>query len=214
MPAIILGTDQLPYGFGNRLPSSCVQLCHVRDSVASVRNSATPKWFQMEKILFFESQGVLGPCQREEMPLAGTAAMLFTRRHSGFVTGSSSASTPNTWHKAPSSPPCPTSAISPRCRRRMSIAGQCSTSSTRSKGTVQATDGRRRLDDLGLAAEKGWPADVAELVDARDLKSLGANPCGFDPRRPHQQHWHDPADAARFRRIKLGSGSASGAGSK
>jgi pimeloyl-ACP methyl ester carboxylesterase len=43
----------------------------------------------MEKILFFESQGVLGPCQREEMPLAGTAAMLFTRRHSGFVTGSS-----------------------------------------------------------------------------------------------------------------------------
>ena len=29
-------------------------------------------------------------------------------------------------------------------------------------------------------------ADVAELVDARDLKSLGLCPCGFDPRRPHQ----------------------------
>ena len=29
-------------------------------------------------------------------------------------------------------------------------------------------------------------ADVAELVDARDLKSLGPRPCGFDPRRPHQ----------------------------
>src|ERR687893_2947616 len=28
-------------------------------------------------------------------------------------------------------------------------------------------------------------ADVAKLVDARDLKSLGLCPCGFDPRRPH-----------------------------
>ena len=28
-------------------------------------------------------------------------------------------------------------------------------------------------------------ADVAKLVDARDLKSLGRSPCGFDPRRPH-----------------------------
>jgi hypothetical protein len=27
---------------------------------------------------------------------------------------------------------------------------------------------------------------VAEPVDARDLKSLGLCPCGFDPRRPHQ----------------------------
>ena len=29
-------------------------------------------------------------------------------------------------------------------------------------------------------------ADVAKLVDARDLKSLGPRLCGFDPRRPHQ----------------------------
>lgn len=34
------------------------------------------------------------------------------------------------------------------------------------------SDGRRWLDGLWLASEKDWPADVAELVDARDLKSL------------------------------------------
>ncbi len=28
-------------------------------------------------------------------------------------------------------------------------------------------------------------ADVAKLVDARDLKSLGLRLYGFDPRRPH-----------------------------
>ena len=29
-------------------------------------------------------------------------------------------------------------------------------------------------------------ARVAELVDARDLKSLGQKPCGFDSRLAHQ----------------------------
>ncbi len=50
------------------------------------------------------------------------------------------------------------------------------------------TGQRRRLDGLCQASEKGWPADVAELVDARDLKSLDLRSYGFDSRRPHQQH--------------------------
>jgi hypothetical protein len=42
---------------------------------------------------------------------------------------------------------------------------------------------------LGLISIGAAPthpaAGVAELVDARDLKSLGLCPCGFDPHRPH-----------------------------
>lgn len=37
---------------------------------------------------------------------------------------------------------------------------------------MSSTLGKRWLDGFSLASEKGWPADVAELVDARDLKSL------------------------------------------
>src|SRR5882724_9063129 len=40
----------------------------------------------------------------------------------------------------------------------------------------RAANARRWLDGPGLASEKGWPADVAELVDARDLKSAPGYP--------------------------------------
>ncbi|SJM34609.1 hypothetical protein BQ8482_480092 [Mesorhizobium delmotii] len=41
---------------------------------------------------------------------------------------------------------------------------------------IRFFDGRRWLDGLWLASEKDWPADVAELVDARDLKSALSHP--------------------------------------
>lgn len=43
----------------------------------------------------------------------------------------------------------------------------------------------RRLVDYSSPPGARPAADMAKLVDARDLKSLGLWPCGFDPRRPH-----------------------------
>ena len=45
-------------------------------------------------------------------------------------------------------------------------------------------------------------ADVAKLVDARDLKSLGLCPYGFDPRRPHHRQ---PRKKPSERRAGLGA---------
>jgi hypothetical protein len=42
------------------------------------------------------------------------------------------------------------------------------------------------LDLIGDGLYAKPDAGVAKPVDARDLKSLGPGPCGFDPRRPHQ----------------------------
>ncbi|WP_287138050.1 hypothetical protein [Mesorhizobium sp.] len=45
MPAIVFGTQQLPYRVGNRLPLSCVKLCHVRGS-----SSFSPKLSRSEMV--------------------------------------------------------------------------------------------------------------------------------------------------------------------
>ncbi|TIL45020.1 hypothetical protein [Mesorhizobium sp.] len=45
VPAIVFGTQQLPYRVGNRLPLSCVKLCHVRGS-----SSFSPKLSHSEMV--------------------------------------------------------------------------------------------------------------------------------------------------------------------
>jgi hypothetical protein len=128
MPAIIFGTDQLPDGFGDRLPSSCVKLCHVRSST-----SFSPKLSRYE-IVPGGNDLVIGP-------LAGEGDCRW------LVDGSYAVNLDTVLICANDPPP-----------RRVFVPG--------------FGDGRRWLDGPRLASEKDWPADVAELVDARDLKSL------------------------------------------
>ncbi|TIM44461.1 MAG: hypothetical protein E5Y55_15695 [Mesorhizobium sp.] len=73
MPAIVFGTQQLPYRVGNRLPLSCVKLCHVRVPVALARNSAAPKWFRRSCL------NVIGPSWRGDFrwPGRGSQAVDF-----------------------------------------------------------------------------------------------------------------------------------------
>ncbi|UVC13598.1 hypothetical protein [Mesorhizobium onobrychidis] len=72
MPAIVFGTDQLPDGFGNRLSSFCVKLCHVRDS-----SSFSPKLsrYEMVPAILIKFESVDGPSLARVAAGSMTAAM-------------------------------------------------------------------------------------------------------------------------------------------